>query len=76
MTTHTAARRQMQISANGICSEALIIFGIHEYTAVLVKFEYFMVISLDRWIAGSLDRWFHQTFENIKCQKTKLFAAV
>jgi hypothetical protein len=29
-----------------ICSEALIIFGIHEYTALLVKFEYFMVISL------------------------------
>jgi hypothetical protein len=31
---------------NLICSEALIIFDIHEYTAILVKFEYFMVISL------------------------------
>ena len=27
-------------------SEALIIFSIHEYTAILVKFEYFIVISL------------------------------
>ena len=27
-------------------SEALIIFSIHEYTAVLVKFENFIVISL------------------------------
>jgi len=31
---------------NVSCSEALIIFSIHEYTAILVKFEYFIVISL------------------------------
>jgi hypothetical protein len=35
-----------QLVAAEICSEALIIFIIYEYTAILVKFEYFMVISL------------------------------
>jgi hypothetical protein len=36
---------ETMVARNGICSEALIIFGIHEYTALLVKFEYFM----DHW---------------------------
>jgi hypothetical protein len=31
---------------NPICSKALIIFGIYKYTALLVKFKYFTVISL------------------------------
>jgi hypothetical protein len=39
------ARKRVE-GAMKICSEALIIFGIHEYTVILVKFEYFMVISL------------------------------
>jgi hypothetical protein len=29
-----------------VCSEARIIFSIHKYNAILMKFEYFMIISL------------------------------
>jgi hypothetical protein len=39
-TKVTAAERALHL----FCSKALIIFGIYEYTAVLVKFEYFMGI--------------------------------
>jgi hypothetical protein len=38
--------RLRKTTSTPVCSEALIIFGIHEYTTLLVKFEYFMVISL------------------------------
>jgi hypothetical protein len=40
-TKVTAVERALHL----FCSKALIIFGIYEYTAVLVKFEYFMGIS-------------------------------
>jgi hypothetical protein len=44
-TQNKRLMRIVIISQQRTCSEALIIFGIHEYTAVLVKFECFIGIS-------------------------------
>jgi hypothetical protein len=44
--TSASSNIGIELVEEEICSEALIIFGIYEYAALLVKFEYFMVILL------------------------------